>query len=124
MIHADAQALVGALAPGAQVHVPVDYPDAGATIEAGVTQARQELDAAGLRVVQTPMWRRFEVGPFTVTALPAADGTGEPQLSWAIEADGARVLHCGDTLFHGWWWRMARFAGPFNAVFAPSTERW
>ncbi len=117
--HADAEALTGALAPHAPVHIPQAYPDAGARVEAGVAQARQELDAAGLRVAQTATWQRFDVGPFTVTALPAVDGTGEPQVAWAIEADGARVLHCGDTVFHGWWWRMARFAGPFDAVFVP-----
>jgi L-ascorbate metabolism protein UlaG (beta-lactamase superfamily) len=117
--HADADALVGALAREASVHLPEAYPDGGAAVEAGTAQARQELAAADLQVVQTPTWERFDIGPFTVTALPAADGTGEPQVSWAIEADGVRVLHCGDTMFHGWWWRMARFAGPFDAAFVP-----
>jgi L-ascorbate metabolism protein UlaG (beta-lactamase superfamily) len=54
-----------------------------------------------------------------VITLPAADGTGDPQLSWAVEAGGRRVVHCGDTIFHGWWWRAARAAGPFDAAFLP-----
>jgi L-ascorbate metabolism protein UlaG (beta-lactamase superfamily) len=59
------------------------------------------------------------VGPFVVTALPAVDGLGDPQVSWAVEADGQRVLHLGDTIFHGHWWRMSRRAGPFDVVLAP-----
>lgn len=30
-----------------------------------------------------------------------------------------RALHLGDTVFHGYWWRMARRHGPFDVVFAP-----
>jgi L-ascorbate metabolism protein UlaG (beta-lactamase superfamily) len=117
--HADAGALEGSLAPDAPVRIPEAYPDGGPPVEAGSAQARQELATADLQVVETPTWERFDVGPFTVSALPAADGTGEPQISWAIESEGVRVLHCGDSMFHGWWWRMARFAGPFDAVFVP-----
>ena len=32
---------------------------------------------------------------------------------------GQRVLHLGDTVFHGAWWQMARRAGPFDVVLAP-----
>jgi L-ascorbate metabolism protein UlaG (beta-lactamase superfamily) len=59
------------------------------------------------------------VGPFTCTALPAVDGLGDPQISWLVEAGGTRVLHLGDTVFHGAWWQMARRAGPFDIAFAP-----
>jgi L-ascorbate metabolism protein UlaG (beta-lactamase superfamily) len=30
-----------------------------------------------------------------------------------------RVLHLGDTMFHGYWWRMARRHGPFDVVLVP-----
>ena len=30
-----------------------------------------------------------------------------------------RVLHLGDTTFHGYWWRMARRHGPFDVVLLP-----
>jgi L-ascorbate metabolism protein UlaG (beta-lactamase superfamily) len=30
-----------------------------------------------------------------------------------------RVLHLGDTIFHGYWWRMALRHGPFDAVLVP-----
>ena len=40
-------------------------------------------------------------------------------MSWLIEAGGKRVLHLGDTMFHGWWWRIAdRFGAP-DVVLAP-----
>jgi L-ascorbate metabolism protein UlaG (beta-lactamase superfamily) len=29
------------------------------------------------------------------------------------------VLHLGDTMFHGWWWRIAERFGPPDAVCAP-----
>jgi L-ascorbate metabolism protein UlaG (beta-lactamase superfamily) len=51
--------------------------------------------------------------------LPAADGTGESQVSWAIAAGNQRILHCGDTMFHGWWWRLRSVAGPFDVAFLP-----
>jgi L-ascorbate metabolism protein UlaG (beta-lactamase superfamily) len=44
---------------------------------------------------------------------------GDPQVAWLVEADGVRVLHLGDTMFHGYWWRMARRHGPFDAVLVP-----
>ena len=47
------------------------------------------------------------------------DGLGDPQVAWLVEADGQRILHLGDTIFHGYWWRMARRHGPFDLVLAP-----
>src|SRR5207247_1124004 len=64
-------------------------------------------------------WDSVSAGPFTLTALPAMDGIGDPQVAWLVEADGVRVLHLGDTIFHGYWWRMARRHGPFDVVLVP-----
>lgn len=116
--HTDASALVGALAPGAPVLRPA--PGGGGDMEElGLRQAEHELRKAGLEMRVVEPWQTFEIGPFAVTALPAADGLGEPQLSWAVEAGGLRLVHCGDTLFHGWWWRMALRAGPFDIALLP-----
>lgn len=116
--HADAGALAGALAADASVHEPV-WPG-GADIEnLGLAQANFELERANLRRRQIEAWERVEVGPFALTALPAVDGLGDTQVSWLVEADGQRALHLGDTIFHGYWWRMARRHGPFDVVFAP-----
>jgi L-ascorbate metabolism protein UlaG (beta-lactamase superfamily) len=54
-----------------------------------------------------------------MTAIPASDGLGDPQLSWLVRAGGISVLHLGDTVFHGWWWRIAQRLGPFDLVLAP-----
>jgi L-ascorbate metabolism protein UlaG (beta-lactamase superfamily) len=119
--HADAAALAGALAPGAHVF----EPEAGGGDELenlALAQADRELTAAGLERRAVRAWETWEttnVGPFRITALPAVDGTGDPQVSWLVDADGVRVLHLGDTIFHGYWWRMARRHGPFDAVCVP-----
>jgi L-ascorbate metabolism protein UlaG (beta-lactamase superfamily) len=81
--------------------------------------ADQELTAAGLSQRQPAPWTTTEAGPFRVTALPAVDGTGDPQVSWLIEVDGKRVLHLGDTMWHGWWWRISERYGPPDVVLAP-----
>jgi L-ascorbate metabolism protein UlaG (beta-lactamase superfamily) len=116
--HADASALEGALAAGAEVHEPLGYGGAGVE-QLAIAQADQELSAAALSRHPLAPWSRARAGGFTLTALPAVDGTGDPQVSWLIEAAGKRVLHLGDTMFHGWWWRFsARFGAP-DAVLAP-----
>jgi L-ascorbate metabolism protein UlaG (beta-lactamase superfamily) len=116
--HADARALDAALAPGA----PVFEPPSGngdELEELTLVQADQEPAATGLARRQVAPWQSVTAGPFRLTALPASDGIGDPQVAWLVEADGARVLHLGDTTFHGYWWRMARRHGPFDVVLVP-----
>jgi L-ascorbate metabolism protein UlaG (beta-lactamase superfamily) len=113
--HTDAGALAGALLPGAAVYHPVSTE----TGNLALAQAEHELRDAELPRRAVGTWESVTVGPFTCTALPAVDGLGDPQVSWLIEAGGQRVLHLGDTMFHGAWWQMARRAGPFDVVLAP-----
>ncbi len=108
-------ALEAALAPGAVVHHPEPWGDANLAL----AQAEHELGAAQLPRRPVAIWESVGVGPFTFTALPAVDGLGDPQVSWLVEAGDTRVLHLGDTVFHGGWWQMARRAGPFDVVLAP-----
>jgi L-ascorbate metabolism protein UlaG (beta-lactamase superfamily) len=117
--HADADALTYALRPGAPVLRPEKSSGDGDEV-ALVATAESAFDRSALprRVVRA--WDTVEIGPFTVTALPAADGFGDPQVSWAIAADGCRILHAGDTLFHGWWWLAAMRHGPFDVAFLPA----
>jgi L-ascorbate metabolism protein UlaG (beta-lactamase superfamily) len=116
--HADAGALGGALSPDAVVYEP-PWPGGEDAENVSLAQATAELERAGLERRGVEVWERSEVGPFALTALPAVDGLGDPQVSWLVEADGHRLLHLGDTIFHGYWWRMARRHGPFDVVFAP-----
>jgi L-ascorbate metabolism protein UlaG (beta-lactamase superfamily) len=116
--HADAEALSGALAPGAPVLEPSGYGGDGLE-QAAVAQADAELAGSGLERRPCEAWSGAQLGPFTITALPAVDGTGDPQVSWLIEAEGRRVLHAGDTLFHGWWWRVRERFGAPDVLLAP-----
>lgn len=116
--HADAAALEHALAADAFVLEPA-WPGGTDIENLALAQANAELDRAGLTRKTVDAWERIEAGPFMLTALPAVDGLGDPQVAWLVEADGRRVLHLGDTVFHGYWWRMAKRHGPFDVVFAP-----
>lgn len=116
--HADARALAAALAPGAPVLGP-PTGDGDALEGLALAQAEHELSAAGLDRSRLAPWESTTAGPFRLTALPASDGVGDPQVAWLVEADGVRVLHLGDTMVHGYWWRMARRPGPFDVVLVP-----
>jgi L-ascorbate metabolism protein UlaG (beta-lactamase superfamily) len=116
--HADADGLVRALAPGAPVLHPVGF--GGDDYENfWLLQAESEFQAAGLVRRGVANWESISIPPFTISVLPAVVGIGDPQVSWLIEAEGRRVVHLGDTMFHGYWWRMARRFGPFDAVCTP-----
>jgi L-ascorbate metabolism protein UlaG (beta-lactamase superfamily) len=116
--HADAGALAAALAPDAAVHEPA-WPGGEDFENLALAQANAELDATGVERRRFAQWQAAGLGPFTIAALPAVDGLGDPQVSWLVEAEGHRILHLGDTIFHGYWWRMAKRHGPFDVVFAP-----
>jgi L-ascorbate metabolism protein UlaG (beta-lactamase superfamily) len=116
--HADAAALAAALSDGAEVYEPLGYGGSGLE-QAAIAQADTELSQAELPRRPTAAWSSDAVGPFVLTALPAVDGTGDPQVSWLIESGGRRVLHLGDTIWHGWWWRIAQRYGSPDIVVAP-----
>jgi L-ascorbate metabolism protein UlaG (beta-lactamase superfamily) len=114
--HTDPASLKQALKPGAPVLRP-----APATGE-GLENAALELAETGLAELETRVvepWETVEIGPFRMSAIPAADGTGDPQVSWIVSAAGTTLIHCGDTLFHGWWWRAALRFGPIDIAFLP-----
>lgn len=118
--HADAVALERTLDPEDGVLLR-PAPAAGEVMEvAGTMVAERALAEARLpdvRVVEP--WQTTSVGPFTATAVPAADGFGDPQVSWVVEAEGVRLFHGGDTTFHGSWWLIAMRHGPIDAAFLP-----
>lgn len=116
--HADAAALAAALSTDASVYEPQGY-GGSQTEQLATAQADHELTAAELKREPAAPWSSTTIGPFAITALPAVDGTGDPQVSWLIEADGKRVLHLGDTMFHGWWWRVTERFGAPTVVLAP-----
>lgn len=103
--HFDVGALQAALAPGASVLCPVEITDSVA--EAGVTPR-------GVGV-----WETVEVGDLMVTAAPAVDGFGATQVSWVVTHGDRSLIHCGDTLWHGYWWEIAQRCGPIDLAFLP-----
>ncbi|ANY05845.1 MBL fold metallo-hydrolase [Pseudonocardia sp. HH130630-07] len=117
--HTDAAALAGVLEQGAPVLRPA--PGHGDDVDNVTTlPAEAELVRHRLATEVVDAWSVRDLGPFRVTAVPAVDGLGDPQLNWVVRADGQRVLHGGDTMFHGYWWLVARRFAPFDAVVLPA----
>lgn len=61
----------------------------------------------------------FSFGELSVTASYSVDGLGDNQVSWVVTDSVKTIIHCGDTLWHGYWWEMERKYGPFDAAFLP-----
>jgi len=76
-------------------------------------------NVSGVKMRAGAMYEPLLLGDFTATAVPAVDGYGDPQVSWIVTAGGRRIIHCGDTLWHGAWWHIGRQYGPFDAAFLP-----
>lgn len=76
-------------------------------------------NVSGVKMRAAAMYEPVLLGDFTATAVPAVDGYGDPQVSWIVTAGGRRIIHCGDTLWHGAWWHIGRQYGPFDAAFLP-----
>ena len=116
--HTDVAAIQSAVGDGGLVLRPA--PFVAAADEAVFTDgAETGLEASTLNVRTVDEWDRIQLPPFTITAVPAVDGLGDPQLNWVIEADGQRVFHGGDTIFHGYWWLIAKRAGPIDLAVMP-----
>ncbi|MCI0415416.1 MBL fold metallo-hydrolase [bacterium] len=73
----------------------------------------------GVRVRGVKLWEPILVGDFTITAVPAVDGYDDVQVSWVVAGAGRKIIHCGDTMMHGAYWKIGRHLGPFDAAFLP-----
>jgi len=116
--HVDPSALAQVLAPDGVLLRPAPAPGHGLET-AALAAAEEGLRELGIPARTVQAWETVQVGPFTISAVPAVDGFGDPQLSWVVAADGQRIIHCGDTLFHGWWWLIKLRHGPIDAAFLP-----
>jgi len=116
--HADPEALKIALQEGAPVFRPA--PASGTKADLILTDhAETNFSAYSLTTEVLVEWEERTVGPFRIHTAPAVDGFGDPQLTWIIECGQRRIIHAGDTLFHGLWWRIANKFGPFDVAFLP-----
>lgn len=105
--HFDPFAIIKAYGAAIPVYVPAEMEDEARTV--GLT------NVFGAAVGST-----FELGrDVKATVLPSVDGLGDIQVAWIVEGTGRKVIHCGDTLWHGYWWSIAHNYGPFDAAFLP-----
>jgi L-ascorbate metabolism protein UlaG (beta-lactamase superfamily) len=81
------------------------------------------FDARGIPVqtveLHEPVFFSRQSGDIVARAVPASDGFGHPQFSWVIDVGGKRIIHCGDTMWHGHWYDIAGAYGPFDAALLP-----
>lgn len=61
----------------------------------------------------------IELNDVKIVGSYSVDGLGDSQLSWIIKDDKDTVIHCGDTLWHGYWWEISKKYGPFSAALMP-----
>jgi L-ascorbate metabolism protein UlaG (beta-lactamase superfamily) len=116
--HTDAAALAAALRTGGPVLHPAGF---GGDDHENLWTLTSDGELDRHQLTRQPMnyWQTTQIGPFSIAAVPAVDTLGDPQVSWAVEAEGKRLIHLGDSMFHGYWWRAAHRHGPFDAVLTP-----
>lgn len=85
------------------------------------TPVAAELAEAGITAVAQDLGTSRRVGELSVTPVTSLDWRGNDcdQVAWVVEGGGLRVIHCGDTQWHGSWWQIARDHGPFDIAFVP-----
>jgi L-ascorbate metabolism protein UlaG (beta-lactamase superfamily) len=103
--HFDVEALQRVLAPEAPVLCPLPVVE--------------QVSESGLNARGVELWETAEVAGLRFMAVPAVDGFGSPQVSWVVSDGETRLIHCGDTLWHGHWWRITERGGPFDVAFLP-----
>ncbi|HTL07850.1 MAG TPA: MBL fold metallo-hydrolase [Chitinophagaceae bacterium] len=81
------------------------------------------IDARNFKIQPLHLYQPVDVskwkGDLVAIPVPAVDGFGHPQVSWIVQGGGKKIIHCGDTLWHGYWQDIARAYGPFDVAFMP-----
>ncbi len=85
------------------------------------TVVADEVRADGLDPISQNIGEVRQIGKLAVTPVVSLDwrGTDSDQVAWIIEGGGTRVIHCGDTMWHGNWWQIAREYGAVDIAFVP-----
>jgi L-ascorbate metabolism protein UlaG (beta-lactamase superfamily) len=118
--HADVAAIETALGADGVVLRPPRKPVETSLEQVATGEAEAALAASPLPARTCEPGDAVQVGPFSIRALPASDGLGSSQVSWLVEADGQKLLHAGDTIWHGAWWDIAAAYGPIDVAFLPA----
>lgn len=61
----------------------------------------------------------YNLGEISVTASHSVDGLGDNQVSWIVKDPIHTIIHCGDTLWHGYWREIKQKYGSIDAAFLP-----
>lgn len=78
--------------------------------------------ARGFRPLPVDLFEPLTLGSrVTAIAVPAVDGVSvyDGQVSWIIQTGDRRIIHCGDTMYHGHFIRIGRAYGPFDMALLP-----
>ncbi len=78
-----------------------------------------DLAGDGVSAIGRELGEARQLGDLTLTPVPSLDWRGEDQVAWVIEGGGRKIIHCGDTMWHGSWWQIAEDHGPFDIAFLP-----
>jgi L-ascorbate metabolism protein UlaG (beta-lactamase superfamily) len=104
--HYDPQALLDTFGKKIPIYLPLE--------------SVEEATKAGFQnVIGVQTGDHFTVGPFSINATYAIDGRGAPQVSWVVSDGTHRLIHGGDTLWHGYWWKISDQYGPFDLAILP-----
>jgi L-ascorbate metabolism protein UlaG (beta-lactamase superfamily) len=77
------------------------------------------LAEKGVSATGMSAWETLTIAGVQITALPAVDGLGADQLSWYVSDGRSSIFHGGDTIWHGYWWQIARRLGQPDIAFLP-----
>lgn len=92
--HFDPQGIISAYGADVPVFVPKEI------VNIAITSGLNHVTGAAIG-------ETFTAQPFTIIAAQSVDGSGDPQVSWIVRGDGKQIIHAGDTLWHGYWWKLA-----------------
>jgi L-ascorbate metabolism protein UlaG (beta-lactamase superfamily) len=83
-------------------------------------QEQQKVREHGFHhVIGMKVGEHHLVNGIEVIGTYSVDGLGDSQLSWIIKDNKHTIIHCGDTLWHGYWWEISNKYGPIDAAFLP-----
>lgn len=118
--HTDPEALAAALKPGAPLAGPQKPRHLSALQQFAVGQVEADLTAAGIDRQCFSAGESLRIGPFEAIACASCDGVGADQIAWLVKSATGSVLHCGDTIWHGFWWDIADAHGSPDIACLPA----
>lgn len=114
--HADPEAIAASVEAGGVVAGPERNRFNSPMQQFAVGQYEDELTALGIDRETLSAGESLQIGTLTAIACKSVDGVGAEQVAWLIKAGDESVLHCGDTMWHAYWWDIAAEHGAPDVV--------